>query len=205
MINFFLSILVVLPLILIIITGVYHFKNREYPRYSYLLTIMGTISIVWTFCIPNLLTALSYAPDMTIELIDALIFYLLFITTSILSIITFGGVFIFIGIKNERIFGNYLTNSGILWVLSGLLSLFGTIGLDGNRYVDYIPPPDDNFIIALRIINYVSMAIGILARVFLLMYAMKVINSLLGIAALLLIIGTLIALILEIYFSSIIY
>ena len=204
MINFFLSVLTILALILIIIAGVYHYKNRDPIRYSYLLTIMGTISIIWIVCIPYLLNALNFAPGLTVELLSALTFYLLLITTSILSIITFGVIFIIIGIKNSRSFGTYIKNSGDLWFISGLLSLFVVIGLQSYIFFEDIPQPDENITIFLRIIDYIAIVIGIIARVFLLIYAMKLINLLLGVTALLLIIGTLIALIFEIYLNGII-
>ena len=205
MVSFFLSVLYILTLILIIIAGVYHYKSRDPIRYSYLLTILGAISILWIVCIPGLLDALSFEPNMRIELIDVLIFYLFLIPISILSIFTFGGVFIFIGVKNRRSFGIYLRNSGILWSISRLLGLFIEIGLNGYTYVDYIPPADENVRIFLRITHYIVIALGILANVFLLIYAMKLLNLSLGVTAIVLIIGTLIAFIYDIYLEGIIY
>ena len=107
----------------LIIVGSSRIRNSGTINKSMVFIIVGAIEIIYLAINDRIFTLiLGLSGVYTIEILvvrEALNGMI----PNIISLITFGSLFLFLGIRNKQNFGKYLMYSGIFWTVFGVISI----------------------------------------------------------------------------------
>ena len=156
----------------LIIVGISQFRNKEGINKPIIFAIIGLIEVLY-FSINERIIRIMWGiwggsiTDFILQMQDAL----RGLIPNIISLITFGALFLFLGIKNKENFGKFLMFSGIFWIVFGIF----IITFDSILISTYTPPPIPielyRFSLFLPSIASIFM---ITSSIFFMIYAIKV-------------------------------
>jgi hypothetical protein len=170
----------------LIIFGTAQRRNESKIYKPIVFTIIGLIQIVYLAFnerISFLILSLMHYYTIWFLMVQ---YALITMIPNIVSLITLGVLFVFLGVRNKQHFGKLLMYSGIFWIVFGSISIIGN-GIILLSYVITIPFP--LFLIPLMIIIGSSIFMGV-ASLFFVMYASKLGKKLLLSSSILLLVAS---------------
>ena len=179
----FICFLWILRVLVLIILGAHHRKNKEGLKFAYLFLIVGSIDIIWALIYPRIAQIILHVSEFDTDLYIRVLwaFGLAFL---FLNSIPFGITFTIIGFKNLRNSEIFLKISGFSFIIGAMLNLSMLALIDFPPTFDQ-PPLDNSVIDILLGFFYLGIGFNILASSLLLIYAIKIIDLKFGIIALL--------------------
>ena len=121
--RFIIVILQVIGLLGLIIVGSSRIRNSGTINKAMVFIIVGAIEIIYLAINDRIFTLiLGLSGVYTIEIL-VVREVLNGMIPNIISLITFGSLFLFLGIRNRQNFGKYLMYSGIFWTVFGVISI----------------------------------------------------------------------------------
>lgn len=100
----------------LIIVGSSRIRNSGTINKSMVFIIVGAIEIIYLAINDRIFTLILGLSGSMREALNGMI-------PNIISLITFGSLFLFLGIRNRQNFGKYLMYSGIFWTVFGVISI----------------------------------------------------------------------------------
>ncbi|MFX0025644.1 MAG: hypothetical protein ACFE8M_04455 [Candidatus Hermodarchaeota archaeon] len=144
--------------LLLIISSIKLKKNGDRIKNSNIFGIIGILEILSIFIIKNLNQFFQSIPYLPLTLSYLFAFYFIVMVPAIISLNTFGILFIILGRKNKENHGKKLVIAGILWTIFQLIFIFLFQIL---------------YIFIGNIIPFFAMALLIVGRIFFVIYAFK--------------------------------
>lgn len=114
--RFIIVFLQVIGFIGLIIVGSSRIRNSGTINKSMVFIIIGAIEIIYLAINDRIFTLILGLSGSMREALNGMI-------PNIISLITFGSLFLFLGIRNRQNFGKYLMYSGIFWTVFGVISI----------------------------------------------------------------------------------
>jgi len=110
----------------LVIVGTSQTRSNGKINKAILFTIAGFIVAIYLAINERIFYLLwGLSGEMTI-LIFMVRHVLIYIIPNVIFLITFGALFLFLGIKNKQNFGKYLRYSGIFWIVFGVIAIAAT-------------------------------------------------------------------------------
>ena len=145
--------------LLLIISSIKLKKNGDRIKNSNIFGIIGILEILSIFIMKNLNQFFQSIPYLPLTLSYLFAFYFIVMIPAVISLNTFGILFIILGRKNVENHGKKLVIAGILWTIFQLIFIFLFQLL---------------YILIGNIIPFFAMALLIVGRIFFVIYAFKV-------------------------------
>ena len=197
----FISLFWILRSLFSIILGIIYRNKEKGIRFSYLLTIVGLIGILWAFLYTRIAVIIYDAFDFDFDLLNLLL-YAFGLVGLFLNVVSYGIVFTFIRIKTSRSSGYFLKLSGISLIIGGVLVIISLAIINAPNAFD-LPPHEKMVKIFMEIIYYLGACFIILATSLFLAYSIRLVDINLGVIALLFMFEWILTFILYSYLFSI--
>ena len=154
----------------LIIVGSSRIRNTGTINKSVVFTIVGVIEIIYLVineCIFRLILVMTGHYTLQILMVQDALNGLI---PNIISLVTFGSLFLILGIRNRQNFGKYLKYSGIFGIVFGVISIVA----NNILFLGYVPYPIPfSFILLGYIITPIASIFMVTSSVFFVIYASK--------------------------------
>lgn len=202
-ISIFASLLTIIAELLIIIAGLIHYRKKNAITLSILLTISGSIIVLWIILLPRISLISGLIPGISFEEIRRLEWILYYIISGILDIICFGLIFIILGIKNKRNYGYLFFSSGISRIIAEILIYVFAL-LSYSHYYFNMSPPKIHVLRIANILFYIGQTLIMISYSLLLIYSIRSTETYIGLSSLLAFFSTSIIFIFNYYYLNLI-